>query len=448
MKPPIQMESMRLADWSGYTDFGGTADVYAPRSEGEIVDLVRYCRDSQKKLRVIGLQTSWNTLWYCSDVMMTTKYLNHILEIDAVNRTITCEAGVTLEQIHDALWEKGLTLDTAPAVDWVTIGGSISTGSHGSGPASNSSSMIGCRLVTASGTVVEIGEGDQRLDAVRISMGTLGVLSTVTLKVVDAFYISMERVRIPTHDWKRYLTEGEMSYLLWFPHTEYSVLAKCDVIRDPAEVQKRAAEASSKGFDANNPDDVERLGVDIGKPVAAIAGFANIMPSTFPARNRYLLDVLFQDIKKVGPAHEVLMSFQSAPIAGGEWSVPVGRFEAALADMQAEISKGDFYLPIVWLKKVAGESAWLSAADEECVQCGIYHHLIDGTPSHVKEMVMRIERLMLRHGGRPHLGKLIYLDPADLRRVYSKWEKFDALRRQMDPQGMFWSESLAKSFGN
>jgi hypothetical protein len=118
--------------------------------------------------------------------------------------------------------------------------------------------------------------------------------------------------------------------------------------------------------------------VDVAKYSAAVMELANIMPATFPARNRYLLDVFFQDIEKVGPAHEILMSFHSAPIAGGEWSVPVSRFEAALADMQAEIAKGDFYLPIVWLKKVAPESAWLSAADEESVQCGIYHSLIEG----------------------------------------------------------------------
>ena len=158
---PIDMETIRLADWSGFTDFGGETEVYAPKNEAEIVELVRYCHDNQKKLRVIGLQTSWNTLWYCKDVMMTTKYLNKITEIDVKKRTITCEAGTTLEDIHQALWEKGLTLDTAPAVDWVTIGGSISTGSHGSGPASNSSSMIGCRLVTADGNVLEIDETDE-----------------------------------------------------------------------------------------------------------------------------------------------------------------------------------------------------------------------------------------------------------------------------------------------
>jgi FAD/FMN-containing dehydrogenase len=445
---PIDMETIRLADWSGFTDFGGETEVYAPKNEAEIVELVRHCRDNHKKLRVIGLQTSWNTLWYCQDVMMTTSRLNKITEIDVEKQTITCEAGVPLEQIHKALWEKGLTLDTAPAVDWVTIGGSISTGSHGSGPASNSSSMIGCRLVTADGNVLEIDETDERLDAVRVSMGVLGILSTVTLKVVDAFYVSMKRTQIPTKDWKRYLTEGEMSYLLWFPHTESSVLATVDVISDSAEAQKMAEAASTKGFDANNPEDLERLGVNINKYIGAVAELANILPATFPARNRYVMDVFFQDIEKVGPAHEVLMSFQSVPIAGGEWSVPVRNFEAALADMQAEIDKGDFYLPIVWLKKVAPETAWLSAADEECVQCGIYHNLFEGTPSHVKDMVMRIERLMLKHGGRPHLGKLIYLDPADLRQMYPNWDKFNALRQQLDPNGMFWSEALVASFGN
>lgn len=445
---PLHMETIRLTDWSGFTDFGGSAEVYAPHNEAEIVELVQFCRDNQKKLRVIGLQTSWNTLWYCEDVMMTTKNLNKITEIDVENKTITCESGVTLEQVHKALWEKGLTLDTAPAVDWVTVGGSVSTGSHGSGPASNSSSMIGCRLVTADGSVLELDEADERLDAVRVSMGTLGILSSITLKVVDAFYVSMKRTQIPVEDWQRYLTEGEMSYVLWFPHTGRAVLATVDIISDKAEAKSLGEAASSTGFDPNNPEDLERMGMDVNKYIGAVAELANILPSTFPARNRYLMDVFFQDIEKVGPAHEILMSFQSVPIAGGEWSVPVSNFGAALADMQAEIDKGDFYLPIVWLKKVAPETAWLSAADEQCVQCGIYHNLFEGTPSHVKDMVMRIERLMLKHGGRPHLGKLIYLDPADLRRMYPNWDKFNTLRQQMDPNGMFWSKALAASFGD
>ena len=57
--------------------------------------------------------------------------------------------------------------------------------------------MIACRLVTADGEVLEIGEDDERLDAVRLSVGALGVLTTVTLRVLDGFYVSMRRTRVP-----------------------------------------------------------------------------------------------------------------------------------------------------------------------------------------------------------------------------------------------------------
>jgi L-gulonolactone oxidase len=179
----------------------------------------------------------------------------------------------------------------------------------------------------------------------------------------------------------------------------------------------------------------------------AVGGLANIEPSTFPARNRYLLEAFYPDSDESGPAHEMLMSYHSDPIAGAEWAVPVKHFDAVLSEFQEGIAKGDLYLPILWFKKVHGESAWLSAADEDCVQCGIYHDVIEGTPSHVKATVTRVERIMLRHGGRPHLGKLICMTPSELKRLYPRWSQFDTLRRQMDPDGMFWTELIEARFG-
>src|SRR5208282_613489 len=213
---PIERESIRLVDWSGHTDFGRT-EVFAPKTEDEVVALVQGCRTARKKLRVVGLRTSWDALWYCKDVMMASDRLDAVKEIDVAGRTVTCEVGVPLSVLHPALWEKGLTLNCAPGIDWVTVGGAISTGSHGSGYTSLSSSMIRCRLVTAAGEVVEIGEGDDRLDAARISLGMLGVLTSVTLRAVPAFHVRVRRTRIPTAGWKRFLIEGDMSFVLCFP---------------------------------------------------------------------------------------------------------------------------------------------------------------------------------------------------------------------------------------
>jgi L-gulonolactone oxidase len=445
----VPKERLRLVDWSGFADFGGEAEVFAPRNESDICSIVRYCRSHDKKLRVVALRTSWSALWYSPDVMMTASHLNAIKEIIPEKHTVTCEPGITLEELHSALWAKGLALETAPAPGWVTLGGALSTGSHGSGTPSISSSMIGCRLVTADGEVIEIGEGDERLDAVRLSQGLLGVMSTVTLRVVDTFYVKLSQIRIPTKDWKRFLTEGEMSYLLWFAHTDSSVMARVDIIPNPAErrvacgpppaittlVSGKSAETGSVEF--------------ISKYIGAVNEVANLHPWTFPARSRYVMDVFFPEGEVMGPMHTVLMSFQAiGPIAGAEWCVPVPRFAAVMADLEKEMANG-LYLPApVWLKKVKPETAWLRAADEDCVQCGIYHNVNTGTPWHVRDMVSRVERLMLRHGGRPHLGKLIYLTPAELKSAYPHWSKFDALRREMDPTGVFWTTRIEERFGS
>jgi L-gulonolactone oxidase len=448
---PIERESIRLADWSGHTDYGRT-EVFAPQSEAEVVAFVQSCRAARKKLRVIGLRTSWNALWYCKDAMMASDRLNAIKEIDTTGRTVTCDSGVPLSVLHPALWEKGLTLNCAPGIDWVSVGGAISTGSHGSGYSSLSSSMIKCRLVTAAGEVVEIGEGDDRLDAVRISLGTLGVLTSVTLRAVPAFHVRVRRSRIPTASWRRFLDEGEMSFVLSFPYTDWSVLVRVDILPVPAEVPRdKSALPRGGGLkrSANEEGTQPAANADFSPNAVrrAVCGLANIQPSTFPARNRYLLEAFYGDSDETGPAHEMLMSFHSDPIAGAEWAVPVKHFDAVLSEFQEGIAKGELYLPVVWLKKVYAESAWLSAADEDCVQCGIYHDVIEGTPSHVKETVTRVERIMLRHGGRPHLGKLICMTPSELKRLYPRWSQFDALRRQMDPDGMFWTELIEARFG-
>jgi L-gulonolactone oxidase len=434
----VPREQLRLIDWSGFTDFGGYAEVFAPRNESDICSIVRYCRSQGKKARVVALRTAWNTLWYSPDVMISVNHMKAIKEIDAQNHTVTCEPGVTLEELHKALFLEGLALETSPAPGWVTVGGALSTGSHGSGPPSISSSLIGCRLVTADGKVVEIGQKDEVLDAVRLSLGMLGVLSLVTLRVVDAYYVKLSQTRIPIKDWKRFLTEGEMSFLLWFAHTDSALLARVDIIPDPAD------KLTPCGPPPAETNEVEF----ISKYISGVNEVANIHPDTFPARSRYISDAFFPEGEKIGPVHEILMSFQSIGlIAGAEWAVPVSRFDAAMADLEKEMANG-LYLPApVWLKKVKPDTAWLSAADKECVQCGIYHNVNPGTPWHVHEMVSRVERLMARHGGRPHLGKLIYLTPAELKSLYPNWQKFDALRRTMDPTGVFWTERLEERFG-
>ena len=48
-----------------------------------------------------------------------------------------------------------------------------------------------------------------------------------------------------------------------------------------------------------------------------------------------------------------------------------------------------------------------------------------------------VEQIMWELGGRPHWGKLHYQTAVTLAGRYPEWERFQALRRRLDPEGRF-----------
>jgi L-gulonolactone oxidase len=53
------------------------------------------------------------------------------------------------------------------------------------------------------------------------------------------------------------------------------------------------------------------------------------------------------------------------------------------------------------------------------------------------------EVIFRAHGGRPHWGKLQWLDRAEIARLYPDLPTFNAIRAAMDPNGLFVNDYLA-----
>jgi FAD/FMN-containing dehydrogenase len=58
-----------------------------------------------------------------------------------------------------------------------------------------------------------------------------------------------------------------------------------------------------------------------------------------------------------------------------------------------------------------------------------------------------IEPILRAHDGRPHWGKKHSLHGAALAALYPRWNDFLALRRQLDPQRVFLTASMARLLG-
>ncbi len=399
--------SIPLRDWSGFTVLGESAVVLAPRTEEEVVQIVRQCRSQNRQCRVVGRRTSWNVKWFGDPdtVIVSTVHLDE-LSFDRDAGTVTCGPGVVLETLHREAWARGLTLSTSPAPPWVTVGGAVSTGSHGSlMGGSLSSSLTGCRLVNGEGSVVAMDAEHPDMDAARISMGMLGVMTQLTLKLDPAYRLTLVQQPIATADWRQELVNsGPMSF-----------------------IHASTTDAESTLF---------KVG-----PEAAANPLSDKVVTGKDAQGH---------VQMSGPAHLLVMNYQppSPTIAGGEWAVPVELFPEVMMAFQSN----DLSLPsMVWLKKVMGESAYLGGGSDPqkvYVQCGAYHEVAGNqNPQVINDMVRKIEKLMIQFEGRPHFAKLVYMSSDEISKVYPELQRFQEARRRFDPANVFYTQRLAKLFG-
>ncbi|MFS8136547.1 MAG: FAD-binding oxidoreductase [Thermomonas sp.] len=131
------------------------------------------------------------------ELVLSLERMNKVLDFDAVDRTLTVEAGIPLQRVQEAAREHGLQypVDFA-ARGSCTIGGNIATNAGGIRVLRYGNTrdwIAGLTLVTGSGEVMALGRSlvknssgyDLRHLAIA-SEGTLGIVVEATLKLTEA----------------------------------------------------------------------------------------------------------------------------------------------------------------------------------------------------------------------------------------------------------------------
>ncbi len=86
------------------------------------------------------------------------------------------------------------------------------------------------------------------------------------------------------------------------------------------------------------------------------------------------------------------------------------------------------------VRTVAADDALLStAAGRDSGYVAV--HMFEGMPW--EPYFHAVEAVMDELGGRPHWGKRHFQSAATLRARYPEWERFQAVRRRLDPEGRF-----------
>jgi L-gulono-1,4-lactone dehydrogenase len=203
-----------------------------PKGRAELVEAVRRATDEGSTVRAVGAGHSFTDVACTGGVLLRMDRLDRVLDVDREAGLVKVEAGIGLRALSETLWGYGMALENLGDIDKQTVSGAISTGTHGTGARFRnlSTQVEAVELVLPDGTLLDVS-ADSELDAlpgVRVGLGALGVIATVTLRTVPAFTI--RRVDSPlaldrTLEGIQDLADGSDHFEFYvFPHTETALL--------------------------------------------------------------------------------------------------------------------------------------------------------------------------------------------------------------------------------
>ena len=192
-----------------------------PANVEELAALVRKAADAGINVRIVGQRHSYNDIFYSRTSMISIAKMNRVLELDPDRSTITCEAGITLDEICAYLDERGYALRYCGNHGRQTLAGALATGTHGYGRDGGlmSELVTAVTMVRADGQLVRVS-AEHDLRALRLGLGTLGVVVEVTLAVDRSVPCVYRVASMPRQELIARLSELASSheYLRYWPH--------------------------------------------------------------------------------------------------------------------------------------------------------------------------------------------------------------------------------------
>src|SRR5712691_5329343 len=199
-----QTRKVRLAGW-GMTE-PTVAEVAQPRSADEVAALMKGASAACVIARGLGRSYN-NAAQNDGGLVLSMAGMTDVLSFDQASGVVTCEAGVSLEQLMIRLLPAGWFVPVSPGTRQVTVGGAIGADVHGKNhhaAGSFARHVLSFDLLTAGGDVRTVTpESDPDLFwGTAGGMGLTGIIlrATVQLKRVETSRLVVDTVRTANID--------------------------------------------------------------------------------------------------------------------------------------------------------------------------------------------------------------------------------------------------------
>jgi FAD/FMN-containing dehydrogenase len=270
--------------------------------------------------------------------------------------------------------------------------------------------------VQPDGTVLEVdGDRDpETMAAVQIAIGTLGVISTVTLQAVPAYNLKERLWRddfeacMDQHD--DLAANNRHFGFFWCPVAESRHLY---CLPDVSAVSPVKREHDVCEMKVMNVTDEEPYSYD--QTFERVAYSSEIYP-----------------IEYVPNFHEL------------EYAIPVENGKDALRQVrELMLTRHTNCIYPVEYRFVAGDPGMLSPYYR---RPSVTVSVSGGPGIDYWAYLLDVDAILRAYGARPHWGKLHFTTADDMRLLYPRFDDFQAIRRRLDPSGRFLNDHLRNLF--
>jgi FAD-linked oxidoreductase len=429
-----QRNSNSWSNWSGSVQCN-PKEIVKPSSIEEIQEVVRKCAAGKASIRVVGSGHSFTGLVGTNGTLMSLDSYQGLENIDVQNKQAVVRAGTKLKALGETLLNNGLAQVNLGDIDVQSIAGATSTGTHGTGVklGSVATQVIEITLVTAKGEVLVCSEMQNKeiFKAAQVALGALGIVTKVKLQLVPAYKLKYVKEKLNLdeclNNLEKYKTENRNFEFYWFPHTN-TIQAKMLNITEEEPLKGSFMKYFNDMVLENGAfkvlSELCRIFPSFSKTVSKISAGA---VSTG-------LDINYSSRIYATPR---LVKFQEM-----EYNLPAEHAVQVIKEMRDSINKNNFRVHFpVEVRFVKGDDIYLSPAyQRDSVYIAV--HMYKGME--YKTYFDAMETIFKKYNGRPHWGKMHTRTAAELSQLYPMWGKFQEIRTQLDPEGLFMNDYLKR----
>ncbi|HET6899810.1 MAG TPA: SDR family NAD(P)-dependent oxidoreductase [Vicinamibacteria bacterium] len=418
-----------------------------PSSVGELADIVGKAAEDGKGVRIVGRRHSYNDGFFSPTCMVSLERLDRVLELDAEKGTLTCEAGISIGAVGRYLDERGYALRFCGNFGRQTLAGALATGTHGYGREGGVMSELvrGATLVLADGRSVEIRD-ERDLRAVRLGLGTLGAVASLTLAIEKKGPCRFEVACLPREEFVRRLDELACAheYLRYVPHPfDARSMFYMTIDRLPAD----APSTPARYIDDRPPG---ALGLLV--PALRLAPVRTLIGRVLRVGGYgYRLQIPFSSLlflsAGVVRSHPGLARVGQLALEHHDWlnmelAVPresYPEFERLFAELRPRLSPLSPAQPYYTCRVVgrAGNVLLAPNYERDVVFCDV--HADPAQPASRAFLETLEARAVRELAARPHWGKVFFAEKDVVRGLYPRENvaAFLECKRRFDPAGVF-----------